>query len=283
MNRSFNSKEYINKLALEIIHNFTNASYGTTPTLVGTAKETEIRTKLQSIFPPLVKIGTGCVIDSDSNTSKQTDVIIYEKEYCPIFSINNTPDASYFPCESVIAVGEIKSKLDNRDLLDSLEKIKSVKALKRFLLRSDGIRNYGSKLIVHAMEHEEYNQQNNLLDQIYGFVFCENFGLSVETLLERLERIYNKTETYLLPNIILSLNDGIITYFNQASQQILDSKNDATGLVFFNFPTGNFQFLLSRINYFINYGRSTHILPFEKYIIEEPTGNMLYKYLPFNK
>ena len=150
MKNGFNSKKYVKELAIELIQNFTNAGKATTPQLIGTAKENEVRGKLQKIFPPLINVATGCVIDSKNNTSRQTDVIIYEKDFCPIFSINDTPEASYFPCESVIAVGEIKSTLNNTELIDSIDKIKSVKILKRFFARKNGTRSYGSKLIIET-------------------------------------------------------------------------------------------------------------------------------------
>ena len=42
-----------------------------------------------------------------------------------------------------------------------------------------------------------------------------------------------------------------------------------TLVYFINNPNGNFQYLLSCLNLFISAGRSTHILPFNKYILKE--------------
>ena len=66
------------------------------PLLVGTARKNEIRLKLA--------IATGCIIDSYGNTSTQTDVILYEIDQCLIFSINDTTEATYIPCEGVVAI-----------------------------------------------------------------------------------------------------------------------------------------------------------------------------------
>ena len=60
----------------------------------------------------------------DVNTSTQTDVILYEIEQCPIFSINDTTEATYIPCEGVVAIGEVKSTLTTTDLKDSINKMK---------------------------------------------------------------------------------------------------------------------------------------------------------------
>ena len=65
------------------------------------------------------------------------DVILYERDLCPEFCINNSPETTYYPAEGVLAVGEIKSTIGKRELADSFEKLRSVKALQR-ALGSDG-------------------------------------------------------------------------------------------------------------------------------------------------
>ncbi|MCD4818836.1 MAG: hypothetical protein K8S23_09105 [Candidatus Cloacimonetes bacterium] len=129
MDNTFNSRGYFYDLALEVIKNFDKANKATTPVLVGTAKENEIRRKLEDIFPSSIGLGSGCIIDSYGHTSNQTDIILYEKEICPVFCINNTPESTYYPCEGVIAVGEIKSTLKTKELVDSMAKIESVKGV----------------------------------------------------------------------------------------------------------------------------------------------------------
>jgi len=282
MENKFNSVEYISELANDLVKDFAIAGKATTPLLVGTAKENAVKSKLQKIFPPLIDISSGCVIDSEGNTSKQTDIIIYEKDFCPIFSINDTSEASYFPCESVVAVGEIKSTMNYTELLDSLEKIKSVKMSKRFF-NSPSTRQYGSKTIMYQTPESGFNQSKNPLDQIYGFILCEKFGLSSESIIERLDKTINISDSFVLPNLILSLHDGVISYFDKDKNMILDSKHESSGLILFNYPESNFQFLLSRINFFIGFGRTTDTFPFEKYIINETFVGKKYYYKPFSK
>lgn len=77
----------------------------------------------------MVGIGSGCIIDTSGIASNQTDIVLYEKDICPIFSVNDDPQATYFPCESVIAVGEIKSSLGTKELTDAVNKIASVKKI----------------------------------------------------------------------------------------------------------------------------------------------------------
>ena len=75
-------------------------------------------------------MGTGCVIDSEGNASAQIDVILYEQQLCPVFKF--AEDIGYYPCESVIAVGEIKSTIGKKELGDIYEKVASVRKLNRF-------------------------------------------------------------------------------------------------------------------------------------------------------
>ena len=64
------------------------------------------------------------------------DVVLYEKEFCPVYRVEE--DVSYYPCESVIAVGSIKSKIGKKELRDIYNNIESVRRLKRFVKLASG-------------------------------------------------------------------------------------------------------------------------------------------------
>ena len=166
MEVTFNSHEYFLHLAEDVINNFSRASRATTPVLIGTARENEIRLKLEKLLPSKVAIATGCIIDSYGNTSTQTDVILYERDQCPVFSINDTPEATYVPCEGVVAIGEIKSTLTTADLKDSINKIKRVKELQRYSNNNLCWRKYGSTMALEGTPSEKFDQINKTKDQI---------------------------------------------------------------------------------------------------------------------
>ncbi|MEY8554627.1 DUF6602 domain-containing protein [Bacteroides uniformis] len=269
MEANFNSVDFIKELSEELINGFKKAGKATTPVLVGSAREKEVRNKLELIFPQSIGISTGCVIDSNGNTSKQTDIIIYEKDICPVFSINDTPETTYYPCESVIAVGEIKSSLDTKDLEDSFRKIESVKKNNRFSVNNMCWRKYCSRQTIEGADSEIYNQQGKPLDQIYGFILCEKIGLKIDTFTQKCIDEIKSRPAHLLPNIIVSLNDGILIYLDSKNNCVRKDIHNADSLYFINNPSGNFQYLLSDLNLFISKGRSTHVLPFNKYILKE--------------
>ena len=126
----FDTHLNIKNLGQELVLAYESAAQGTTPGLKGDAREKAVRTKLEAILPGGVGVGTGCVIDSEGNASSQIDVILYEQQFCPIFKVAD--DIGYYPCESVIAVGEIKSTIGKNELGDIYEKIASVRKLNRF-------------------------------------------------------------------------------------------------------------------------------------------------------
>jgi hypothetical protein len=271
MEKTFDSIGFLKDLAEELIDGFRKAGKATTPVLVGSAREKEVRNKLELIFPQSIGIATGCVIDSFGHTSKQTDIIVFEKDICPVFSINDTPETTYYPCEGVIAIGEIKSTLNSKDLVDSFSKIKSVKKSKRFLNDKTCWRKYCSRQTIQGANNQYYSQNEKSNDQIYGFILCEKIDLKLGTFLNKYSKLITNEESHLLPNIIVSLHDGIFVYLDSENNCTKEDKNNADNIYHVVNPDGTFQFLLSKLNYYINRGRTTDVLPFEKYIIKNST------------
>ena len=125
---NFSGTAYVRRLGERLVADFEFAAHAGTPGLVGASKEHPARLLLSQLIPDGFGIGSGIVVDSHGNMSKQQDLVIYET-FAPIFSINNTPEATFYPVEGVVAVGEVKSKLAKEQLRDSFEKIRSVKSL----------------------------------------------------------------------------------------------------------------------------------------------------------
>lgn len=268
MEKVFDSVSFVAALSNELIAGFEKAGKATTPASVGAAREHAVREKLEKILPGQVGIGSGFVFDSYGHTSKQTDIIIYEKGICPVFSIEGTPETTYYPCEGVIAIGEIKSTLDTDGIIDSFSKVESVKKNRRYVKDSINWRKYFSTLVTYGAEEERYSQTDKPFDQIYGFILCQSFGLKDDTILEKFKEETFKRDAYLLPNLIVSLNNGMVMWNDSASKHICYDAHNADSLFLSNRATGCFQFLLSQLNTYIVSGRSTATLPFDKYILD---------------
>jgi len=147
-----------NEIASEINHNLT----------AGMAREKAIISLLIKYLPKRIGVDSGFVIDASGTESKQIDVVIYDKNNGVVFEVGG---AKYFPCETVLAVGEVKSDISSRvKLEDALNKIKSVKELDRSnkgrneLITGPGISLKGIK----------YEPLSNHRDQIFGFIFTGN-------------------------------------------------------------------------------------------------------------
>lgn len=275
MEQTFNINAFLDHLANELINNFTLAGQATTPGLVGSAREKTTRQKLETLLPPMVGVGAGCVIDSFGRTSKQMDIILFEKNLCPVFSINDNPDTTYYPCEGVIAVGEIKSTLNNAELEDIFAKTESVKSLRRFGVPSKGVlvpeetmsfRHYGNTGAFECTKEEEFNQDTKRTDQIFFFAFCGELGVQPQTLLDKFSELSKKYPKQNLINLISILNHGLLLYMNKSKKQIRYWNGDDTDSIYLTSKrTNNFQFLINRLIEVVRSYRTTETKAFSKY------------------
>ena len=223
MENTFDADAFIARIGKRLVAQFDEARAATSPSAVGDAMEQPVRKQLEQILPRGIGVGSGFIIDSDGGTSRQTDVVLYEKDICPVFSINNTPETTYYPCEGVIAAGEVKSILDRASLQDAFEKIASVKRLQRYEVHdfmphpTSGKpivldRNYNSlhrPPIIDVTEGKEFCETA----QIFGFVLAGDLRLQSDTLCEVFRELVQKTGDVLSPNLMSILNGGsLITW-----------------------------------------------------------------------
>ena len=270
----FDTHENIRSLGQELIRAYEDAKQATTPGLKGTAREDLVRKRVQSILPGGVGVGTGCVIDSYGNVSDQIDIILYEQQFCPIFTVGST--IHYYPCEAVIAVGEIKSDIGKKELKDIYKKVASVRKLKRFMesKRTENAstgtiecRQYLSKTTVTTPGNTDTFQDSQSGTQIYGFGLGQAFTAKPETMIQHTQELYEEMPNALRPNIILTLNreaiapaDGI-----QMSYSALNS----SGITFLK-PESGLEYLLVSLFSMIQDGVTAPGSAFERYVVPPP-------------
>ena len=224
MDQNFDSEAFVRRIGERLVDEFRDAKAGTTPSTVGSAAEQPVRDQLEQVLPRGIGVGEGFVIDSYGRTSRQQDIILYERDICPVFSVNKTPQTTYYPCEGVIAVGEIKSSLDKISLRDAFEKIKSVKQLQRYAVHDSmphpttgqpipKRRNYltlRENSIVKLDEGMKVEERERL--QIFGFVLAGDSRLNHETLLGKFQVHAAKTDNSLSPNLLLTLDGHAVRW-----------------------------------------------------------------------
>ena len=224
MNQAFDTDKFIARIGQRLVNQFDDARAATTPVTVGDSMEQPVRTQLEQILPRGIAVGQGFVIDSQGGTSKQTDVILYERDICPTFSVNNTPETTYYPCEGVIAVGEVKSTIDRRTLRDAFEKIASVKKLQRRAVHEfmphpttgepiPQQRSYGS-LQTASIINIDSRTQSDSTTQIFGFVIAGDLKVSPETFCNTFKEFSRDLGDQLSPNMVAILNGGLLTCGN---------------------------------------------------------------------
>lgn len=165
----------------------------------GTAREEALKTMLQLYLPHRCGVDSGFVIDSDGNESNQIDIVIYDQNYSPIFEI--VDEKRYFPCETVLAVGEVKTEINTRELEDSFEKIDSVKSLNRA----------GAKKMIGPGAFGGHLEEDEYIDQIFGFIFCGN-SMSNDTLVDAYLEQLQQRDRKLWPNYFCNYNGINIGY-----------------------------------------------------------------------
>src|ERR1700692_1094214 len=100
------------------------------PGEIGAGREEIFRRCLRAYIPSRFEVSTGFAFDSKGNVSKQLDIVIANALVCPRFE--TVGGNRFYPCESVVAVGQVKSSLTSDTALQgALENLESVKALDR--------------------------------------------------------------------------------------------------------------------------------------------------------
>ena len=252
---------------------YRSAGQATTPGLKGQARENAVRTRLESILASGVGVGTGCVIDSEGNASGQMDLILYERQFCPVF---NVKDVFYYPCESVIAVGSIKSTIGKKELGDIYSNIASVRRLTKFVEPQKGVppgkvevRTYLEKITRVTNGSWKTIQNSSPSGQIYAFGFGQSFGAKPQTMIEHTADLYGQVPEELRPNVVLTLNQEMLA--PAAGEQMSYSALGCPGVTFVK-PENSLQreYLLVSLFSIIQSGITSPGYAFERYVVPPP-------------
>lgn len=213
MKNTFDVKEYVKDLGKELVFEFTKSKLATQTVAIGSNKESSVVNKLENILPAGVGIGSGFIFDSYGNVSNQCDIILYEKDFCIKCCINGNEKDTYYNCESVIAVGEIKSMLGVNELKDAFLKFKNLNNLQRFKSEKDTGSNrvYLSKMGLSQNFNNEPIERNEY-DRIYKFILCEKVCVSYDTIIKNAKETFSCKDEYF--NTILDLNGNHFLYLN---------------------------------------------------------------------
>lgn len=186
----------------------------------GKARENALRNLLKNYLPKRIAIDTGYIIDAQGNISRQIDIVIYDSMVATIYDVNGI---KYFPCEIVIAVGQVKSDINSRERLSAaLLNIESVKKLDRS--------NQGKSEIITgpgiSLKGVKFDPSTEHRDQILGFVFTRT-SMTRQTILEELQKYNGKLNRQLWLNVFCAYKDFLISYESDKglTPSAMDAKN----------------------------------------------------------
>jgi hypothetical protein len=187
------------------------------PGELGKDREEIIRQFLRHYLPKRFEVSHGFAFDSSGKLSEQLDIVIADSQVCPRFE---TPGGiRYFPCESIVAVGQVKSALTGRKQLQgALANLESVKSLDR-----------SAKGKAIDISRQEYiDPLSNHLHQIFTFVFVIGQVLDENTMLSEITDHVLQTAVHLWPNVIFACDKYLLTFC--CDRGICPNPMDARGI-----------------------------------------------------
>ncbi len=117
----------------------------------------------------------------------------------------------FFPVETVIAAGEVKSNVDKGQFKDALLRLAEVKEMRSAITNqmTTVVRRY-------RLEKANYNPNKISFDQVFTFLICNSidFSLSGDTISSTLNEIYKPVDYAHRHSVVLSLEDGLFFYMD---------------------------------------------------------------------
>lgn len=275
MGKGFDGAEFVKDIGILLVHAYDGARRATTPGLVGSAIENPVRNLLATVLPSGLSVGTGCVVDSFGTASRQMDIVLYERDICPVYRVNDTPEATYFPCEGVVAVGEIKATMDGPKLEDSFEKIESVKSLRRHweqfqptVQAEKSYRNYGTAVDIAGIRSSNESEERER-DEVFGFVLAGTSKLKPESLVQRYENRARTNGAGSCPNVLATMDGAYVRPFvSDGRGHAIPKRSFHTGdRVGYYEGVEAFRVLIDELYEAYRYGHTAPLAAFRRYLM----------------
>lgn len=191
---SKDTKSENNKNSKKLIH----------ATAYGKYREYLCKKLLNYLLPRKFGIGSGFLL-SQAKTSYECDLIIHNSMYTPM--LDRSEPNIFYPIETCLAVGEVKSTISKKELFEALKKLSTVKEM----------RNNIDKAEIFDDPHDynpKYNPDKTLNHQIVTFLICKKINYAASKLVDDISDFYmeKKIAPSLRHNLILSLEDGVFLY-----------------------------------------------------------------------
>ena len=299
----------------ELVRAYGSAGQATTSGLIGQARENAVKTKLESILPGGVGVGTGCVIDSEGNSSRQMDVVLYEKGFCPIFCVHillslrvcdfdkeqdrkegitrhlhkycvreEAKEISLRVCDFC---GFDKEQDRKEGITRHLHKYcvrEEAKEIRRADRSGSGyiwqsfVRRYLDKNTLFVDGDWTTFQNSRSATQIFSFGLGQAFSVRPETMIKHTKQLYSEVSEELRPNAVLTLEQEIMTA--ASSEQMSYTALGSPGIVYGK-AESSFQWLVAMLNDIIQEGVTASRSAYRRYVIPQRV-EVTHTFIPSN-
>lgn len=167
----------------------------------GGARERIVRDFLRSHLPARFDVSAGFVFDAHGAVSEQLDVIVADAMVTPRFEASG--GVRFYPCESVVAVGQVKTHCDSRrKAWAALSNLRSASLLDRSA-GGRAVCDRSGAAIDHKRDH---------LDRIFTFLFVIDRVLDGESMRKVVLDFVERSDSYTWPSLVFGLRRYLITY-----------------------------------------------------------------------
>lgn len=173
----------------------------------GTYREKICIDLLRNVVPRRLDIGTGFIIDAEGNVSTQCDIVIFDSDNTPL--LENEERQRFYPIETVVAVGEVKSTLKKSELKNALIKLSKVKKMRDTLRGANLFVYRDSALFSRSIVFDAGTERQ---DGLFTFLICDKLDFQNDSLVDEFGELYQDIDRLYWHNFILSLSDGAFLY-----------------------------------------------------------------------
>lgn len=192
----------------------------------GGYRERIVSNLIRKFLPKHLAMGEGFVVNTEATKTKQVDIIVYDFENTPELE---SAGARFYPYETVVALGEVKSTLNATTLETALEVMRANKKIREcvphnpFPIRPAGL----SEAILHHLStvtpevFNEWGDFKHIMDALFDFK-KEGASTTPGALNKHKELIYNPRYFEELNVVTFLVCDEIENFSQKTDHQLKD-------------------------------------------------------------
>ncbi|WP_446903733.1 DUF6602 domain-containing protein [Burkholderia sp. YIM B11467] len=170
----------------------------------GIYRESIVRDFLKFIIPQSLDLSTGFILSTMDDVSTQCDIICFDSRMTPLYQEGDRQ--RFFPLESVYCVGEVKSTLSRTAFSQALNKLAATKRL------GERISTPG----VARPDQPHFNPTDDARQLFSSFLICQKLNFDTRDLENEINQLYDSDiPHHHKHNLIISIEDGLLTYIDQ--------------------------------------------------------------------